>query len=168
MGGTWGSPPPFSLTPPAATRSLTLCGVSHSRQSSSETNNGPTRAPPYPGVPPSGIPPPFVSQWQMLCDYHIQLFISRWSRTELLPVDDIKSRNPCFIRTVCSLALLSVSQPPDGTTGNTASFPSNGNTNGTTASQHDPHASRYTPSRYNATNGSTANGTGEPSKDFLE
>lgn len=94
----------FSATPPTAVRSLTLCGVSHSRQSSSETNNGPTHAPPYPGVPPSGIPPPFVSQWQTLCDYHIQL--ARLSRTELLPVNDVRfACSRCLIRTSCSLSV---------------------------------------------------------------
>ena len=139
---------------------FTDSGVSRSWQSSSEVNNGPSQAPPYPGVPPSGIPPPFVSQWQT-CLWllaFLLLFpvvIEGWY--ELVKYSRFSSM---FHLIWCLFSLFNLMFWPDGTTWNTASFPSNGNAYGTATSQHDSNASWNNSTGYNATNGGTSDGTG--------
>lgn len=57
----------------------------------------------------------------------------------------------------------------DGTTRNTASFPSYWNaSHGTTTSQHDADASWYNSAWHNATNGGTSYGTGEPCRNLID
>lgn len=57
----------------------------------------------------------------------------------------------------------------DGTTWNTTSFPSHWNAPyGTATSQHDTNASWYNSPGYNATNGGTANGTGELCSNLID